>query len=150
MISVRVEEWQPYKWSMVGELAITTPILLFFFARSAGGTLRRFPAPLGHIFLAGLAASAMIAAYGIIRGHTVRGVLWERAGQLGIAILLVTYGTWAIGLFGAAGTQFAGLILSRALAATLRVIQIGLIRRKERGIWPYRSGRRGSESAGVS
>lgn len=135
-----VARWQPYKVAILGEMALLTPLVLILFNKIAGATVRNLPYPSGHIFLLGLTLSSTMSLYGIMRGHTSRGILWERAGQTGIAILLVTYGALAWSMFGASGLQFAGLIFSRALAATMRVIQIEVIRRKDRNTWPFRTG----------
>lgn len=135
-----IAQWEPYRVIILGEMTLLAPFILFTFHRFTGETLRSFPAPAGHIFLVGIALCSGVALYGVIRRYTAHGMLWERAGQIGIAILLVTYGIWAASLFGAPGLQFAGMIFSRALAAILRAIQLEVIRRRESNLWPFRTG----------
>lgn len=125
-----VREWAPYKWCVLAETVVFGILILVFFDRLTGATLKSFPEPSGRVFVAGLVFTAGLSLYGIIRRRTVRGVLYERAGQLGFGILLIGYAIWALILFGAPAFSFAGLILSRAVAAILTVVKIEVIRRR--------------------
>lgn len=128
----RVETWVPYKVCILAETAVFSALIFFFFDRLTGRTLQSFPAPWGQVFVAGLVLTASLSLYGIIRHRTVRGVLYERAGQIGFGILLLVYAIWTAALFGAPAFTFVGMLLSRGIAAILTVIKIDVLRGKQR------------------
>lgn len=126
----RVESWVPYKVCILAETALFSVFIFFFFDRLTGSTLKSFPTPWGHVFVAGLTLTAVLSLYGIARQHTARGVLYERAGQIGFGILLLVYAIWTAALFGTPAFTFVGMLLSRGIAAILTVIKIDVLRRK--------------------
>ncbi len=130
MVEWRVESWVPYKVCILTETVVFSALILAFFDRLTGSTLRSFPAPWGHVFVAGLTLTAALSLYGIARQHTARGVLYERAGQIGFGILLLVYAIWTATLFGTPAFTFVGMLLSRGIAAILTVIKIDVLRRK--------------------
>lgn len=125
-----VENWEPYRVTMLAEMLIIGLGTLVFFGDISTRAIRSFPAPLGHVFAFGMALSAGVALFGIARGRTVEGVLYEQWAQLGLAVLLGLYGAASATLYGKAGTAFAVMIFSRFVAATLRFVQIKLLRRR--------------------
>lgn len=123
-------ERDPWKFVILGGIALLSLNSLIRFDRSANGILQAFPRPWAHVLLVGIIANCSISLYGVIRQHTVRGVLWERAGQIGLAGELLIYGVWGFFVFGERATSFAGFLLMCSLAAILRIRQIERRRRK--------------------
>jgi hypothetical protein len=123
-------ERDPYKFVMLAGIGLLSLVTLVRFNHSATGILLAFPRPWAHVLLGGIVVNSAIALYGIIRQHTVRGVLWERVGQTGLAGQFLIYGVWGFSLFSEKATGFAGLLVTLALAAILRVVQIERRRRK--------------------
>ncbi len=123
-------ERDPYKFVLLTGMALISVVMLFRFDHVASGILLQFPRPWGHILLAGIFVNCSMSLYGIIMQHTVHGVLWEKAGQGGLAGQFLIYGIWGFGLFSEKATGFAGLLVTLAIAAILRVVQIDRRRRK--------------------
>jgi hypothetical protein len=132
-------ERDPFKTLILGMCFCYAPVALIWFNRIAGGTLRSFPHPFGHLFLVGLFFTTGMSLYGVVRQQSVRGVLWERAGMWGLAPLFFTYGLWAVSALGVTASGFASLLIALGLAAIVRVSQIN--RRQGRG-WGGRRRRR--------
>jgi len=123
-------ERDPYKFVVLAGIGLTCLVTLIRFDHAASGILLAFPRPWGHVLLAGIVVNTAVSLYGIIMQHTVRGVLWERVGQLGLTGHFLIYGVWGFSLFSEKATGFAGLLVTLALAAILRVVQIERRRRK--------------------
>jgi hypothetical protein len=123
-------ERDPYKTVILSGIAVVSMEMLIRFDHVASGILLGFPYPWGHVLLLGIAVNCLVSLYGIVKQRTVRGVLWERVGQLGLAGHFFIYSVWGFSLFGEKATGFAGILLMLALAAILRVVQIERRRRK--------------------
>lgn len=100
-------ERDPYKVMFLVICCLFSLYALVRFNAAAGTTLRSFPKPFGYIFLVVLGSSSGLSLFGIIRNRTVHGILLERAGQIGVGVLFLTYGAWAYSLFGETATGFA-------------------------------------------
>jgi hypothetical protein len=124
-------ERDPFKVFVLAVSVLYSPFAFFRFDTLAGNTLHAFPSPFGRVFLAWLFVSAATALYGVIEQHTVQGVLWERAGMVGVGGLFLIYGSWAYVVYGNPATGFASLLLALGLAAIVRIRQIS--RRRRRG-----------------
>jgi hypothetical protein len=122
-------ERDPYKVMMIAAMFVIGVITSLAYNRVATSTLMSFPAPWGRVFLAAIVANSGMSLYGIALQHTVRGVLWERAGQWGLSVLFLIYGVWGFGLFREKATGFSTLLLALAAAAILRIVQIDRRRR---------------------
>lgn len=129
---IAVELWRPYKWCIVGEMAVVALLYGVFFNDLAQRTLRDFPPPLGQIFMFGVAVASALVLYGSFNSDVLRGQLIERAGHYGLAFLLITYSATAASLFGLAGLQFAAMLFSRSVASSLTILQFYLLRRRGR------------------
>lgn len=123
-------ERDPYKFVMLAGMGLLCTLSLVRFNRSASGILQAFPHPWGQVLLIGIITNCSISLYGIVRQRTVRGVLWERAGQIGLAGQMLIYGAWGFLVFGERATGFAGLLLMFAIAAIVRIVQIERRRRR--------------------
>jgi hypothetical protein len=117
-------ERDPYKLFMMLVFVFTPTVELFAFDQLAGPVLHKFPVPFGHILLGALAFTAGISLYGIVRNRTVRGMLYERAGQMGLTLLLWTYGVWGFWVVGPRSITFSALLIFLGCAAAVRVLQI--------------------------
>lgn len=120
----------PYKLLVLGTIGFSSLNSLFRFKSSASAIVQAFPHPWGHVMLAGIVMNCVMSLYGVIRQHTVRGVLWERAGQIGLIGLFLAYGVWGFFIFGERATQFASILIALCLAAAVRVWQIERRRRR--------------------
>ena len=99
-------ERDPFKVAVLMASAVTSPVIFVRFDWLASSVLHSFPSFTARLFLAWLFVTCVMSLYGIVRQQTVRGVLWERAGMYGIAVLFVTYGSWALVQFGGPATGF--------------------------------------------
>jgi hypothetical protein len=126
-------ERDPYKFVVLTGFVVLSAVTLIKFDSQASPILRAFPPPWGQILLLGIVLNGGISLYGITMQRTVRGVLWERAGQIGLAIHFLVYGTWGFIVFREKATGFAGLLITLAIAAILRVVQIEKRRRRAVG-----------------
>jgi hypothetical protein len=129
---MRVNDYErdPYKLLILGGILLWAIVAVCNFTRFGGTLLSSFPSPFGYVFVVGLIVTAGISLYGIIRQRSVRGVLYERTGQVGVGILFLTYAVWATAQFGARAFGFSVLLFSIGIAAILRVVQIERRRRK--------------------
>jgi hypothetical protein len=130
-------ERDPYKLFMMIVMVFTPTVELFAFNQLSGTVLHRFPVPFGHVLLVGLIFTAGLSLYGIIRNRTVRGMLYERAGQMGLTLLLWTYGGWGFWVAGFKSIAFSALLIFLGTAALTRVLQIERRRLKlmPRNVW---------------
>lgn len=117
-------ELDPYKLFMMLVMVFTPIVQLFTFDKLSGSILYQFPVPFGRILLGALIFTAGMSLYGIARNRTVRGMLYERAGQMGLTLLLWTYGTWGFVIFGFKSISFSALLIFLGSAAGYRVLQI--------------------------
>lgn len=117
-------ERDPYKLLMMIVMVVIPAVELFAFDQLSGTILHQFPVPFGHVLLGALIFTAGMSLYGIIRNRTVRGLLYERAGQMGLTLLLWTYGVWGFTIVGFKSIGFSGLLIFLGIAALVRVLQI--------------------------
>lgn len=117
-------ERDPYKVFIMMDMVFTPTVGLFAYDQLSGTILHQFPKPFGYVLLAGLIFTAGLSLYGIIRNRTVRGMLYERAGQMGLTVLLWTYGVWGFWVAGFKSIQFSLLLIFLGTAALVRVLQI--------------------------
>lgn len=117
-------ERDPFKGLVLIFSVAYPPFAFFRFDTLAGGVLHSFPHPFGQVFLAVWFLSSGMALYGVVRQYSIQGVLWERAGLYGVAVLFLTYGVWAWGAFGGIATGFASLLTALGIAAIQRIRQI--------------------------
>jgi hypothetical protein len=117
-------ERDPYKLFMMLVFVFAPAAELCAFDTLAGAVLHEFPVPFGHILLGALIFTAGLSLYGIVRNRTVRGMLYERAGQMGLTLLLWTYGVWGFWVVGIKAIGFSGLLIFLGCAALFRVLQI--------------------------
>lgn len=117
-------ERDPYKLFIMTDMVVTPTVGLFSYNQSSGTILHQFPMPFGYVLLAALIFTAGMSLYGIIRNKTIRGMLYERAGQMGLTVLLWTYGVWGFWVAGIKSAQFSLLLIFLGIAALVRVLQI--------------------------
>lgn len=123
-------ERDPYKTMVTAGFCVVSVAMLARFDHMATGILLAFPRPWGHVLLGGIVIFSAISLYGIVNQRTVRGILWEKVGQFGLAGQYTIYSVWGFSVFGEKATGFAVILLTLAIAAILRVRQIE--RRKRR------------------
>lgn len=123
-------ERDPYKFVVLSGFVLVSVIMLIRFDHVATGILLDLPRPWGHVLLAGITVNCSISLFGIIKQSTVRGVLWEMIGQLGLAGHFLIYSVWGFSAYGERATGFAGLLLMLTIAAIWRLAQIERRRRK--------------------
>jgi hypothetical protein len=129
---VNDRERDPYKFVMLAGFGLLSVNSLVRWNSASNGVLQAFPAPWGKVLLFGIVFNCAVSLYGIIRQQTVRGVLYERAGQLGLVGQALIYGTWGFIKFGERASGFAGLLVMLAVAATWRVAQLERRKRRQR------------------
>lgn len=117
-------ERDPYKLFMMLVMVCVPTVELFAFNQLSGTVLHQFPVPFGHLLLGALIFTAGLSLYGIIRNRTVSGLLYERAGQMGLTLLLWTYGVWGFAVAGFKSIAFSTLLIFLGFAALYRLIQI--------------------------
>lgn len=118
----------PFETLIVAAFGLYCIVGLIAFESVATTTLRGYPTPFGHLFLAIGLVTCSVALTGIIRAATVRGVLWERAGLTGLAGVGFAYACWGIGTTGVRALAFCLFLLSMAIAAAWRAWQISRAR----------------------
>lgn len=123
-------ERDPWKFVTLSGIDLVSVMMLIRFDHMASGILLAFPRPWGHILLLGIVFNCSISLYGIVKQRTVRGVLWEQVGQIGLAGHFLIYGVWGFVVFGERATGFAAMLMMFAFAAILRVAQIERRRRR--------------------
>ncbi|AUI56786.1 hypothetical protein [Amycolatopsis sp. BJA-103] len=114
----------PFETLLVGAFGLYSLVGLFLFQQVATSTIRGFPVPAGHVFLAGAALSCAVVLVGVWRAATAAGLLIERAGLLGMSGITVTYAVWGLGMSGLRGLAFCLLLGAMAAAGLWRVWQI--------------------------
>lgn len=122
----------PFEALIVGAFGAYAWAALFFFNQIATATIRAFPVPFGHVFLAAAAVSCVVVMLGFVRAGTATGLLVERAGLIGLAGVTITYAAWGIGASGFRGSAFALQMAAIAVAAFLRSRQINSAKRTAR------------------
>lgn len=125
-------ERDPYKFVILTGFGLLSVNSLLRWDESANGILQAFPHPWGKVLLFGIVINCAVSLYGIIRQQTVRGVLYERAGQIGLSGQALIYGIWGFGVFGERASGFGGLLVMLAVAAFWRILQIERRRRRHR------------------
>lgn len=125
-------ERDPYKFVMLAGFGLLSFNSLVRWDNASNGVLQAFPHPWGQILLVSIAFFCVVSLYGIIRQHTVRGVLYERAGQIGLIGQALVYGVWGFAVYGERASNFAGLLVMLAIAALWRLLQIERRRRNHR------------------
>lgn len=119
----------PFETLIVAAFGLYCAVALSMFDKVATTTLRGYPPPFGHVFLAIGLVTCSVALTGIIRAATVRGVLLERAGLTGLAGVGFAYACWGIGTTGVRALAFCLFLLAMAIAAAWRAWQISLARK---------------------
>lgn len=119
----------PFQTLIVAAFGIYCIAGLAAFNAVATTTLRGYPVPFGHIFLAVGLITCSVAFTGIIRAGTVRGVLWERAGLTGLAGVGFAYACWGIGTTGVRALAFCLLLFAMSGASAWRAVQIARARK---------------------
>jgi hypothetical protein len=114
----------PYEVFVMMNMTLAPMLGIFTFDELSGTIIHQFPAPFGRILLGALVFTSGLSLYGIIRFRTVRGMLYERAGQMGLTVLLWTYGVWGFWVAGFKSAQFSLLLIFLGTAALFRVLQI--------------------------
>lgn len=119
----------PFETLIVAAFGLYCGVALVAFDKVATNTLRNYPAPFGHLFLAVGLVTCSVALTGIIRAATVRGVLWERAGLTGLAGVGFAYACWGVGTTGVRALAFCLFLMAMAGASTWRAVQISRARK---------------------
>lgn len=122
----------PFEALIVGAFGVYACATLLFFSQLATTTIRAFPIPFGHVFLAAAAGSCAVVLVGFTRAGTATGLLIERAGLIGLAGVTLTYAAWGIGTSGLRGSAFAVQMAAVAAAAFMRARQINSAKRTAR------------------
>lgn len=120
----------PFQILMITAFGLYCVASLIAFARVATTTLRTFPVPWAHVFLAASAIACVIALGGTVRAGTVYGVLWERAGLTGLTGLTAAYAVWGLAGNGWRSLAFALFLVAIAVASAWRVVQINAARQQ--------------------
>jgi hypothetical protein len=119
----------PFEVMIVGAFGLYCLISLAVFDKVATTTLRNFPWPWAHLFLATALVACGMTLTGIVR-QTVRGVLVERAGLSGLTGITFMYAVWSLTNSGVRGMAFALLLGAICVSSLLRSRQIGALKRK--------------------
>lgn len=119
----------PFETLIVAAFGLYCVTGLVAFDSVATTTLRGYPVPFGHVFLAVGLVTCSVALTGIIRAATVKGVLWERAGLTGLAGVGFAYGCWGVGTTGVRALAFCLFLFAMAAAAAWRAVQISRARK---------------------
>lgn len=119
----------PFETLIVAAFGVYCVVGLIAFNAVATTTLRGYPIPFGHLFLAVGLATCSVALTGIIRAATVRGVLLERAGLTGLAGVGFAYAVWGISGTGVRALAFCLFLAAMSAAAAWRVWQISRARK---------------------
>lgn len=122
----------PFEALIVGAFGVYACATLLFFSQLATTTIRAFPLPFGHVFLAAAAVSCAVVLVGFTRASTATGLLIERAGLIGLVGVTLTYAAWGIGASGLRGSAFAVQMAAVAVAAFMRARQINSAKRTAR------------------
>jgi hypothetical protein len=114
----------PLAVSLLGFLALSGLSGLVTYSRSASGTIRSLPNPLGVVFYVVLFAGSAIAIVGVFtRG--LLGPLLERSGLCMLSGLLPCYAILAIARTGWPAMFVASILLGLAVGCVWRIVQIG-------------------------
>jgi hypothetical protein len=114
----------PLAVSFLGFLAFSGISGLFTYQRSASGTVRSLPEPLGQVLYGGLAAGALVAIVGVFLPGLV-GPLLERVGLVLLAGFLFGYAVLAFARAGWPALFVISLLLGLTVGCVWRVVQIG-------------------------
>jgi hypothetical protein len=124
----------PFEALIVSSFGFYACMTLALFNQLATATIRAFPVPFGHVFLAAAALSCAVVLVGFARANTATGLLIERAGLIGLAGVTASYAAWGIGTSGLRGSAFAVQMMAVAAASFLRSRQINAAKRTARRI----------------
>ena len=113
------------------EIALLTAVTLYgiaatiFFDKVSVTTLKSFPEPWGHIFIAAFGLGSGVALWGAIQA-SITGVLVEKVGLWFVSGLGSAFAIWSFGVNGIKALAFVILVLGVAAASTARLRQISV------------------------
>lgn len=119
---------EPFEIALLSAVTLYGIVATVFFDKVSVTTLKSFPEPWGHIFIAAFGLGAGVALWGAVQA-SITGILVEKVGLWFVAGLGSAFALWSFGVNGIRALAFVILVLGVATASAARLRQIHLSNR---------------------
>ena len=114
---------QPHEVVLLIAGMILGVVGILAFDQVSSPTIRALTAPYGYVLYGGLACTSIVSLMGVF-SRGVPGAVVERAGLVGMALLLIAYSGVVVGTSGFRGLSFVVFVGGFAIANIIRIVQI--------------------------